>query len=88
MLSSSVRVTSQPFDPYPRNTGDDGSPADDLRFRDLRVPVQAIATSGAQSDAGLFELNFRDDRYLPFEGAGAISRWRIELVGNCSPRYR
>ena len=22
---------------------------------------------------GLFELNFRDERYLPFEGAGVIS---------------
>ena len=38
-----------------------------------------IATSNAQNDAGLFELNFRDEHYLPFEGAGAISRWRIEL---------
>src|SRR5262249_904071 len=28
---------------------------------------------------GLFELNFRDERYLPFEGAGVISRWRIDL---------
>lgn len=27
----------------------------------------------------MFELNFRDERYLPFEGAGAISQWRIEL---------
>jgi hypothetical protein len=27
----------------------------------------------------LFELNFRDERYLPFEYLGAISRWRIEL---------
>jgi hypothetical protein len=27
----------------------------------------------------LFELNFHDERYLPFEGAGAISRWRFEL---------
>jgi hypothetical protein len=27
----------------------------------------------------VFELNFRDERYLPFEGAGAISKWRIDL---------
>src|SRR5512133_278973 len=27
----------------------------------------------------MFELNFRDERYLPFESAGAVSRWRIEL---------
>jgi hypothetical protein len=27
----------------------------------------------------MFDLNFRDERYLPFEGAGVVSRWRIEL---------
>jgi hypothetical protein len=41
--------------------------------------VQSIATSGGRNDAGMFELNFRDERRLPFEGAGAISRWRLEL---------
>ncbi|MFB3885320.1 MAG: neuraminidase-like domain-containing protein [Thermodesulfobacteriota bacterium] len=52
---------------------------DDPRFRDNLVPVQSIATSHGQNDSGLFELNFRDERYLPFEGAGAISNWRIQL---------
>ena len=41
--------------------------------------VEAIATSSGQNDTGMFELNFRDERYLPFEFAGAVSRWRIEL---------
>ena len=41
--------------------------------------TQAVATSSGQNDAGLFELSFRDERYLPFEFAGAVSRWRIEL---------
>jgi len=27
----------------------------------------------------MFELSFRDERYLPFEFQGAVSRWRIEL---------
>jgi hypothetical protein len=40
---------------------------------------EAIATSSGQADAGLFELNFRDERYLPFEYFGAVSCWRIEL---------
>ncbi|OOG77102.1 neuraminidase-like domain-containing protein [Algoriphagus sp. A40] len=40
---------------------------------------QSIATSNAQNDSGIFELNFRDERYLPFEGAGAISTWELEL---------
>lgn len=41
--------------------------------------VKSIATSNANGDAGVFELNFRDERYLPFEGAGAISNWKLEL---------
>lgn len=36
-----------------------------------------IATSSGQNDGGVFELNFRDERYLPFEGTGAISSWII-----------
>ena len=52
------------------------------RFRHDFAPSQSIATSTGQNDSGLFELNFRDERYLPFEGAGAISRWRLELSGN------
>ena len=41
--------------------------------------VESIATSTGTQDAGVFELNFRDERLLPYEGAGAISHWRIEL---------
>lgn len=41
--------------------------------------VESIATSHAQNDSGLFELNFNDERYLPFEGAGVISRWKLSL---------
>jgi hypothetical protein len=52
---------------------------DDQRFVQNPVGSQAIATGSAQNDAGLFELNFRDERYLPFEGAGAVSSWQLEL---------
>ena len=38
-----------------------------------------IAISHAQSDAGMFEANLRDERYLPFEGKGVISLWSLEL---------
>jgi hypothetical protein len=44
--------------------------------------TSVIATSTAQNDGGVFELTFRDERYLPFEGAGAVSRWAIELPAN------
>jgi hypothetical protein len=40
---------------------------------------EAIATSSGRNDTGLFELNFRDERHLPFEYFGAVSCWRIEL---------
>nr|VFK63844.1 MAG: Hemopexin [Candidatus Kentron sp. UNK]VFK70947.1 MAG: Hemopexin [Candidatus Kentron sp. UNK] len=30
---------------------------------------------------GMFELNFRDERYLPFEGTGVVSNWRLKLEG-------
>lgn len=52
---------------------------EDLRFRDEVAAIQSIATSNGQNDHGMFELNFRDERYLPFEGAGAISTWHIKL---------
>jgi hypothetical protein len=51
----------------------------DDRFFDKPVPPNSIATSSAQNDSGMFELNFRDERYLPFEGAGAVSQWTLEL---------
>jgi hypothetical protein len=38
-----------------------------------------IATSTGQNDAGLFEVNLRDERWLPFEGQGAISQWTLTL---------
>jgi receptor-binding and translocation channel-forming TcA subunit of Tc toxin len=60
--------------PYTEDTQND-----DTRFRYRFGPIQSIATSTGRNDAGLFEVAFRDERYLPFEGAGAISRWRIEL---------
>ena len=55
------------------------------KYRDSRLPVQSIATSTGQADSGLFELNFRDERYLPFEGHGAISNWKFELPAEFQP---
>lgn len=39
----------------------------------------SIATSTAQNDAGVFELSFRDERYMPFEGLGAVSQWSLAM---------
>jgi len=74
LLNNKTRIKSDAGGSYPEN--EDG---DDARFVVNFAALQSIATSHAQNDSGMFELNFRDERYLPFEGAGAISRWRIEL---------
>ena len=51
----------------------------DENFSTNLTPITRIALSTAQNDSGMFELNFKDERYLPFEGAGVISRWKLEL---------
>jgi peptidoglycan hydrolase-like protein with peptidoglycan-binding domain len=53
---------------------------EDSRFQHNVGAIQSIAVSGGQQDSGLFELNFRDERYLPFEGSGAISDWSLALT--------
>ncbi|WP_437962142.1 neuraminidase-like domain-containing protein [Sorangium sp. So ce119] len=73
LLASSVRATAESGGGYAR------SGPSDPRFRDDLVGVQSIVTSKAQEDSGLFEANLQDPCYLPFEGAGAISTWRLEL---------
>ncbi len=47
-----------------------------------QVPLRhapTIAVSSAQNDAGVFEFSFRDERFMPFEGMGAISTWKLSL---------
>lgn len=56
----------------------------DARFTYTYAAVgQRIVLGNAQDDPGLFVTaigsNLSDQRYLPFEGAGAISRWRLEM---------
>jgi len=53
--------------------------SEDSRFSDYFGSMQAIVTSNAQNDSGMFETNLRDERYLPFENSGAISEWNLEL---------
>jgi hypothetical protein len=52
---------------------------EDARARRYGAAVERIATSRGHADAGLFELSFRDERYLPFEGAGAESTWELRM---------
>ncbi|MGH7800541.1 MAG: neuraminidase-like domain-containing protein [Thermodesulfobacteriota bacterium] len=72
---------------YRKNTNPDNAAAtgytedlgNDERFVYNVGAIQSVAASSAQNDSGLFEMNIRDERYLPFEGCGAISTWRLEL---------
>jgi hypothetical protein len=80
LLKNSIRISTGSGDQgYPRNADAQGLPIDDPRFIENNVAVRATAASSAQNDSGMFELSFRDDRYLPFEGAGAVSEWALEL---------
>ncbi len=53
--------------------------AEDARFKTRFGAISSIATSSGQGDSGMFELNFNDERYLPFEGAGADSEWLVTM---------
>ncbi|MCP1520189.1 hypothetical protein J2Y74_004499 [Pseudomonas migulae] len=41
---------------------------------------QQIGVSRGIEDAGLHQMMFGDERYLPFEGTGAISRWQLHFT--------
>jgi len=51
----------------------------DADFTDNRYVGDVIALSYGRSDFGLFNASMRDERYLPFERAGAISDWSLSL---------
>jgi hypothetical protein len=74
LLASSVRMRVT-TGAYARRSPTEPDP----RFRDEIGAVQSIVTSSGRDDGGVFERGGDDPRYLPFEGAGAISRWKIDL---------
>lgn len=74
LSKSSLRTSSILADgEYAREGSEDG------RFIDYFGAVQSIVTSSGNNDSGMFETNLRDERILPFEGAGAESSWKLEL---------
>lgn len=85
LLRSGTRI-----DPLPRRPAaaccdccqsDNGYPVcpHDPRWVSQNGALEAIATSSGLDDSGLFQVNFNDERYLPFEFHGAVSHWRIEM---------
>ena len=71
--SSEVR-TSNLVGPGYAKDGDE-----DTRFIAQPGTGETIATSHGEYDNGLFSLKFDDDRFLPFEGAGAVGSWDISM---------
>jgi len=75
LQSSAVRVSPLLANgAYARDTSQD-----DSRFLDYFGVTDTIVTSTGNNDSGIFEANLHDERFLPFEGAGAISTWTLSL---------
>lgn len=74
LVRSSLRKSPLTKDGEYRRQG-----SEDDRFVNYIGAVQSIVTSGGGNDSGMFESNLRDERFLPFEGAGAESTWKLEL---------
>jgi Tc toxin complex TcA C-terminal TcB-binding domain len=81
MLKSSIRTKPMLTDGSYERSG-----TEDDRFNDSFGSLQTIVTSTGQNDSGLFETNLRDERYLPFEGAGVISEWQLALPADPSKK--
>ena len=71
--SNRIRTSTSTSSQYKEDTYPDS------RFTYNIGGTQSVVTSRSQEDSGLFELNLRDERYLPFEGAGVISTWQLTL---------
>ena len=80
LASNKVRISTSATSSadYPEN-----GPADPRFAYNYGAVAQKIALGNAQDDPGLFQTalssNLSDQRYLPFEGAGGISSWRLEM---------
>lgn len=78
LMRSVVRVSATASPPYASQADDDP------RFEVRYGATESVVTSTGRDDSGLFETNLRDDRYLPFEYAGAESTWHLELTSGSS----
>lgn len=81
LTGAQVRTSTSTSPQYARDTTD----STDDRFTDNALIGETIALSVGSNDSGLFEQNLRDERYLPFERAGAISDWTLEFPSDYPP---
>jgi hypothetical protein len=80
LMKSVVRASNDASGDY--NITSDDDPRAIVRYG----AVESIVTSTGRDDNGVFEAGLRDDRYLPFEHAGAQSTWRLELTA-AAPQF-
>ena len=73
--SSKIRVSPLATPEYLETSGADP------RFSYRVGKVEQIVTSSGQDSTGTFSGSMDEPRYLPFEGAGAIGTWRIDMPG-------
>jgi hypothetical protein len=81
LVNNKIRRTSELLASAasPKESYDESTPGGDGRFTYNVGNIQSVATSTCQEDSGLFNLDFRDERYLPFEGTGVLGTWQLEL---------
>lgn len=77
LTRAKVRV-QPPVSPYTPALARDAATAPAFAAS-LPAATSTICTSHGQNDAGLFDVNLRDERWLPCEGQGVISTWTLEL---------
>ena len=79
MTANQVRINTDPGSQYPETP----IGADTRFVYNYAAVPQKIAMGNAQDDPGLFittiASNIADQRYLPFENAGAVSSWHLEM---------
>ncbi|WP_082060878.1 neuraminidase-like domain-containing protein [Pseudomonas abietaniphila] len=73
-------VLTQTYNAVHLTAGAEVAPRENLRAS------QQIAVSTGVDDDGLFVFNFDDERYLPFEGTGVVSRWTLAFPNPESQR--
>lgn len=82
-INATLRLTKHRYRVVPTGSASDYAAGEKNRtaFRYDHVPLSAVAISSGNRDTGAFELAFQGagPRYAPFEGAGVISSWRLEL---------
>jgi hypothetical protein len=80
LLRSRIRTS-----PLIGDSGYPASPDGDDRFVELLGSTDAIVTSSAINDTGLFEPGGQNERLVPFELRGAAGEWSLELATDPAP---